>query len=226
MKHSPLAEIPIPGDAFVTVVSDPFWEVPDAGVLEKDEIFDGERISERSDFDLVGNSSNVVSKHMLFSAAVDSGGNPSALEDWSSADLTDEDENEDAAPVGILGENSEFGDRVIEKEEFEADTVRSNISSFVEGKVSLVDKDKGFSCDVFDGRWVFDESYPLYASNSCPFVDEGFSCEANGRMDNDYMKWRWQPNGCSIPRYLLILTLCCVCLGLKIICRMYRDAFV
>ncbi|EMS65860.1 hypothetical protein TRIUR3_17105 [Triticum urartu] len=41
-------------------------------------------------------------------------------------------------------------------------------------------------CDVYDGSWVFDESYPLYASNSCPFVDQGFSCEANGRTEQKF----------------------------------------
>lgn len=56
-------------------------------------------------------------------------------------------------------------------------------------------------CDVTHGRWVYDESYPLYTSNSCPFIDEGFSCEANGRSDNDYMKWRWQPYDCDLPRF-------------------------
>lgn len=57
-------------------------------------------------------------------------------------------------------------------------------------------------CDVYDGSWVFDETYPLYTSDSCPFIDEGFSCGANGRMDQRYMKWRWQPKHCNIPRYL------------------------
>ncbi|KAL5700882.1 hypothetical protein ACHQM5_026283 [Ranunculus cassubicifolius] len=56
-------------------------------------------------------------------------------------------------------------------------------------------------CDVAHGRWVYDESYPLYTTNSCPFIDEGFSCEANGRSDKDYMKWRWQPYGCDLPRF-------------------------
>ncbi|KAM0890594.1 hypothetical protein ACQ4PT_026954 [Festuca glaucescens] len=56
-------------------------------------------------------------------------------------------------------------------------------------------------CDVYNGRWVFDETYPLYTSNSCPFVDEGFSCEANGRTEQKYTKWRWQPAHCDIPRF-------------------------
>ncbi|TVU47317.1 hypothetical protein EJB05_06912 [Eragrostis curvula] len=56
-------------------------------------------------------------------------------------------------------------------------------------------------CDVYDGSWVFDESYPLYTSDSCPYIDEGFSCEANGRTDRSYMKWRWQPKHCTIQRF-------------------------
>ncbi|KAK6937285.1 PC-Esterase [Dillenia turbinata] len=57
------------------------------------------------------------------------------------------------------------------------------------------------SCDVTKGKWVFDESYPLYTNGSCPFIDEGFNCESNGRLDKDYLKWRWEPQDCSIPRF-------------------------
>ncbi|KAJ4954324.1 hypothetical protein NE237_011107 [Protea cynaroides] len=56
-------------------------------------------------------------------------------------------------------------------------------------------------CDVSNGKWVFDENYPLYSNRSCSFIDEGFNCEANGRLDRDYMKWRWQPHNCNIPRF-------------------------
>ncbi|KAL6978270.1 hypothetical protein U1Q18_019939 [Sarracenia purpurea var. burkii] len=56
-------------------------------------------------------------------------------------------------------------------------------------------------CDVTKGRWVFDENYPLYTNVSCPFIDEGFNCEGNGRLDKEYMKWRWQPQDCDIPRF-------------------------
>lgn len=58
----------------------------------------------------------------------------------------------------------------------------------------------GAACDVTNGMWVFDQSYPLYSSTACPYIDEGFNCEANGRLDRDYMKWRWQPQDCDIPR--------------------------
>lgn len=56
-------------------------------------------------------------------------------------------------------------------------------------------------CDFTKGEWVFDESYPVYSAFTCPFIDEGFNCEANGRLGKDYMKWRWKPHDCHIPRF-------------------------
>ncbi|XP_021835409.1 protein trichome birefringence-like 4 [Spinacia oleracea] len=56
-------------------------------------------------------------------------------------------------------------------------------------------------CDIFDGRWVYDDSYPVYDPSSCPYVEPGFSCFNNGRHDLGYLKYRWQPYGCDIPRF-------------------------
>lgn len=56
-------------------------------------------------------------------------------------------------------------------------------------------------CDVFDGRWVSDCSYPLYNSSGCPFAEQGFNCLANGRKSKDYLRWRWKPKDCDIPRF-------------------------
>ncbi|XP_009587467.1 protein trichome birefringence-like 4 [Nicotiana tomentosiformis] len=55
-------------------------------------------------------------------------------------------------------------------------------------------------CDVFDGEWVKDDANPLYEPGSCPFIDEPFDCYKNGRPDNGYEKFRWQPKHCNIPR--------------------------
>ncbi|KZV13956.1 hypothetical protein F511_44730 [Dorcoceras hygrometricum] len=57
------------------------------------------------------------------------------------------------------------------------------------------------TCDITKGKWVKDENYPLYTNASCPFIDEGFNCQANGRADRDYMKWKWQTQDCDIPRF-------------------------
>ncbi|MED6158699.1 hypothetical protein PIB30_035240 [Stylosanthes scabra] len=56
-------------------------------------------------------------------------------------------------------------------------------------------------CDLFEGKWVWDESYPLYDSKDCNFLDDGFRCSENGRHDFFYTKWRWQPKHCNLPRF-------------------------
>ncbi|PPS02041.1 hypothetical protein GOBAR_AA18624 [Gossypium barbadense] len=55
-------------------------------------------------------------------------------------------------------------------------------------------------CDLFDGEWVKDNSYPLYKPGSCSFIDEQFSCIINGRPDKSYQKLKWKPKGCTLPR--------------------------
>ena len=77
----------------------------------------------------------------------------------------------------------------------------SSSSTFVRNAVvKFLDQD-GDACDVFEGNWVWDESYPLYASTNCSFLDQGFRCSENGRPDSIYTKWRWQPKGCKLPRF-------------------------
>ncbi|XP_055831986.1 protein trichome berefringence-like 7 isoform X1 [Solanum dulcamara] len=56
-------------------------------------------------------------------------------------------------------------------------------------------------CDIFDGKWVVDNSYPLYNASECLFVEKGFNCLANGRTNDDYLKWRWKPRNCELPRF-------------------------
>ncbi|KAH7424152.1 hypothetical protein KP509_12G092800 [Ceratopteris richardii] len=56
-------------------------------------------------------------------------------------------------------------------------------------------------CDIYTGTWVPDNATAVYNSSSCPFVEAGFSCQDNGRRDSDYLKWKWQPKGCSIPEF-------------------------
>lgn len=60
---------------------------------------------------------------------------------------------------------------------------------------------KGDGCNLFEGEWVWDEQYPLYQSRNCSFIDDGFRCSENGRPDNFYTKWRWQPKRCNLPRF-------------------------
>lgn len=68
-----------------------------------------------------------------------------------------------------------------------------------ENRVGFLEE-SGDGCDLLDGKWVWDESYPLYQSKDCAFLDEGFRCTEFGRPDLFYTKWRWQPTHCNLPR--------------------------
>ncbi|KAK9065813.1 hypothetical protein SSX86_015214 [Deinandra increscens subsp. villosa] len=56
------------------------------------------------------------------------------------------------------------------------------------------------NCNLFDGEWVRDESYPLYKPGSCSLIDEQFNCLTNGRPDKGFQMLKWKPKACTLPR--------------------------
>lgn len=56
------------------------------------------------------------------------------------------------------------------------------------------------TCQLFTGTWVRDDSYPMYQYSDCPFIDPEFNCQLYGRPDSGYLKYRWQPLNCELPR--------------------------
>ncbi|XP_010535816.1 PREDICTED: protein trichome birefringence-like 5 [Tarenaya hassleriana] len=120
----------------------------------------------------------------------DSNGDGSAVE-AESGDGGDSRATDDfAVKPETEGGESRGGEVSVEgKEESDAKSV----------DMEVVEKMRG--CDLYKGTWVKDDQYPLYQPGSCPYVDEAFDCQRNGRRDSDYLQWRWKPDDCDLPRF-------------------------
>ncbi|WVZ64789.1 hypothetical protein U9M48_014263 [Paspalum notatum var. saurae] len=58
-------------------------------------------------------------------------------------------------------------------------------------------------CDYSDGAWERSAATaPLYNGTSCAgTIKAGQNCEAHGRPDTGYLRWRWRPRGCALPPF-------------------------
>jgi hypothetical protein len=69
-------------------------------------------------------------------------------------------------------------------------------SSYSASQATTVD-----SCDLTQGQWVPDDEVPYYTNLTCPFIDDHQNCMKFGKPSLEFMRWRWRPDGCDLPRF-------------------------
>jgi hypothetical protein len=60
---------------------------------------------------------------------------------------------------------------------------------------------RSLSCDIFKGEWVPDHGMPGYTSETCPVIHGHYDCMRYGKPDLEFLRWRWRPDGCELPRF-------------------------
>ncbi|XP_050228330.1 protein trichome birefringence-like 19 [Mercurialis annua] len=77
-------------------------------------------------------------------------------------------------------------------------------SSIPFASLSSYDHSKGHygevkKCDLFRGEWVANPEAPYYKNTTCWAIHEHQNCMKYGRLDTDFMKWKWKPDECELP---------------------------
>lgn len=55
-------------------------------------------------------------------------------------------------------------------------------------------------CDISMGKWVKEPKGPVYTNLTCPMLPDYKNCQKYGK-DTGHLYWRWQPDGCDLPRF-------------------------
>lgn len=56
-------------------------------------------------------------------------------------------------------------------------------------------------CDLSKGEWVPDPRAPYYTNESCWAIHENQNCMKYGRPDTGFLRWRWRPDACELPKF-------------------------
>lgn len=58
------------------------------------------------------------------------------------------------------------------------------------------------TCDLFKGHWIRGlRGSSYYTNSSCPTIPDSKNCFKHGRMDNDFLNWKWKPEQCELPMF-------------------------
>lgn len=55
------------------------------------------------------------------------------------------------------------------------------------------------NCNLYEGRWIQYRRDFNYKNSSC--IPEARNCLLHGRVDKDFLNWRWKPYACNLPKF-------------------------
>lgn len=65
--------------------------------------------------------------------------------------------------------------------------------------IGFVEKE---NCDLSKGHWIREpRGSNFYTNSSCATIPNSKNCFKQGRMDMDFLNWRWKPDQCELPRF-------------------------
>ncbi|KAJ4960732.1 hypothetical protein NE237_020642 [Protea cynaroides] len=56
-------------------------------------------------------------------------------------------------------------------------------------------------CDLFKGEWIPSPEGPYYTNETCGEIYDHQNCLKFGKPDTGFLKWRWKPYDCELPRF-------------------------
>lgn len=80
-------------------------------------------------------------------------------------------------------------------------TQTTNIQAYSRASPSTKLPNDVGNCDLFKGKWVPDADGSLYTNYSCKTIPFARNCFMRGRRDTEFLRWRWKPDQCELPRF-------------------------
>ncbi|XP_009801263.1 protein trichome birefringence-like 19 [Nicotiana tabacum] len=57
------------------------------------------------------------------------------------------------------------------------------------------------TCNLFEGKWIPFPYGPYYTNETNCAIDDRQNCMKFGRLDRDFIHWRWKPDDCELPLF-------------------------
>ncbi|KAL6605883.1 hypothetical protein ACP70R_041536 [Stipagrostis hirtigluma subsp. patula] len=111
-----------------------------------------------------------------------------------------EDEEPNVAKTNVAAEQGADAEISMPSPDSSAPVAPTQTTEDQTGDQGVVGVQVEEKCDMSMGRWVREPKGPIYTNLTCPTVPDFKNCQKYGK-DPGHLYWRWQPDGCELPRF-------------------------